>query len=66
MSNRFKIIEIDKCVLYKIKHKDHIIVYLYMDDMLILDRIECTIKSIKKMLLTKFDTEDLGVANIKH
>ena len=37
-----------------------------MDDMLILDRIECTIKSIKKMLLTKFDTEDLDVANIKH
>jgi hypothetical protein len=66
LSNRFKIIEIDKCVLYKIKHKDHIIVYLYMDDMLILGRIECIIKSIKKMLFIKFDMKDLGVANIKH
>jgi hypothetical protein len=32
--------------------------------MLILDRIEYTIKSIKKMLLIKFDMKDLGVANI--
>ena len=37
-----------------------------MDDMLILGRIECIIKSIKKMLLIKFDMKDLGVANIKH
>ena len=34
--------------------------------MLILGRTEYTIKSIKKMLLIKFDVKDLGVSNIKH
>lgn len=32
--------------------------------MLILNRIEYTIKSIKKMLLIKFDMKNLGVASI--
>ena len=44
--------------------KNYVIVYLYMNDMLILSSINHTIKSTKKILINKLDIKDLGVANI--
>jgi len=44
--------------------KGYVIVYLYMDNMLILGSINHIIKSTKKILTNKLDIKDLGVANV--
>jgi hypothetical protein len=64
LSNEFKINKVDKYVYIKNANKSYIIVYLYIDDMLILERNNYIIKSTKKMLTNKFHMKDLDVANI--
>jgi len=44
--------------------KGYVIIYLYMDNMLILGSINHIIKYTKKILTNKLDIKDLGVANV--
>jgi len=64
LSNEFKINKVDKYVYIKNTNKSYIIVFLYIDHMLILGSNNYIIKSTKKMLTNKFDIKDLDVANI--
>jgi hypothetical protein len=64
LSNEFKINEIDKYVYVKNIYKDYVIVCLYVDDMLILGNENHMVKSIKNILIKKFDIKDLGVAAV--
>jgi hypothetical protein len=64
LSNEVKINKVDKCVYVKNTYKDYVIVCLYVDDMLILDRNDYMIKITKKMLINKFDIKNLGVADV--
>ena len=52
------------CLYEKNTYKCHIIVYLYVDDMLILGNSDHMIKFTKKTLTNKFNVTDLGVANV--
>lgn len=64
MSNGFKINECDKCVYVKNTEKRHVIVCLYVDDMLIIGSNNEIIKTTKKMLNTKFDMKDMGETDV--
>ena len=64
LSDGFKINECDKCIYVKSTDKGYVIVYLYVDDILIMGSNNDMIKSTKKMLNKKFDMKDLGVANV--
>jgi hypothetical protein len=64
LSNEFKINEVDKHVYVKHTDKDHIIIYLYMDVMLILNDNDYMIISNKKKLPSKFNKKDLTVTDI--
>ena len=55
MSQGFKINEYDKCVYIKDIEHGYVIVYLYVDDMLIVDSSDKMIISIKNMLNSRFD-----------
>ena len=56
--------ECDKCVYTKTVRNACIIVYFYVDDMLILGTNIEIIKSTKRMLSNSFDMKDLGVADV--
>jgi len=60
----FTINEFDKYVYTKTVGDVCIIVYLYVDNMLILGTNIEIIKSTKRMLSNNFDMKDLGVADI--
>ena len=64
LSNGFKINECDKCVYVKNTEKEYVIVCLYVDDMLITGSSDDMIKATKKMLTSKFDMKDIGVADV--
>ena len=64
MSNGFTIYECDKCVYVKDTNNGYVIVCLYMDDMLILGSNNYIITTTKKMLSSKFNMKDLGVADV--
>ena len=64
MSNVFTINECDKCVYVKDTNNGYVIVCLYVDDMLILGINNYIITTTKKMLSSKFNIKDLGVANV--
>ncbi|KAL0550095.1 hypothetical protein IC582_014593 [Cucumis melo] len=64
MANGFKINECDKCVYVKSNQNDHVIVCLYVDDMLILGSNINIIKTTKQMLANKFEMKDMGVADV--
>ena len=64
MSNGFTINECDKYVYVKDTNNGYVIVCLYVDDMLILGSSNNIITVTKKMLSSKFDMKDLGVANV--
>ena len=55
MSNGFTINECDKCIYVKDTINGYVIVCLYVDDMLTIT---------KKMLFSKFNMKDLGVADV--
>uniref|UniRef100_A0A2N9EBZ3 Reverse transcriptase Ty1/copia-type domain-containing protein n=1 Tax=Fagus sylvatica TaxID=28930 RepID=A0A2N9EBZ3_FAGSY len=64
MSNGFRINECDKCVYVKNTTSGYVIVCLYVDDMLIMSSNNGIIKATKRMLNSKFDMKDLGVADV--
>lgn len=64
LSNGFKINECDKCVYTKSTQHGYVIVCLYVDDMLIFGSNNDMIKSTKRILTSKFDMKDLGVADV--
>ncbi|XP_070010407.1 uncharacterized protein [Nicotiana sylvestris] len=59
-----KINECDKCVYVKNTPNQIVIVYLYVDDMLIKSNDIANINATKRMLTSKFDMKDLGVADL--
>ena len=64
MSNGFTINECDKYVNDKDTNNGYVIVCLYVDDMLILGSNNYIITTTKKMLFSKFNMKDLGVADV--
>ena len=64
MSNGFTINECDICVYVKDTNSGYVIVCLYVDDMLILGSNNNIITATKKMLSSKFNMKDLGVADV--
>ncbi|KAF3656105.1 hypothetical protein FXO38_14340 [Capsicum annuum] len=62
--NGFKINECDKYVYIKDTPNHQVIVCLYVDDMLIISRDISDINVTKRMLESKFDMKDLGVADV--
>lgn len=64
MSNGFRINECDKCVYVKGTEKGYVIVCLYVDDMLIIGSNNDIIMTTKRMLSSKFDMKDLGLADV--
>ncbi|KAF3662699.1 hypothetical protein FXO37_12317 [Capsicum annuum] len=64
LANGFKINECDKCVYIKDTPNHQVIVCLYVNDMLIISRDISDINATKRMLESKFDMKDLGVADV--
>ncbi|KAK3016682.1 hypothetical protein RJ639_007087 [Escallonia herrerae] len=64
IENDFRINECDKCVYVKGTEKGYVIVCLYVDDMLIIRSNNEFIKATKKMLTSKFEMKDMGVADV--
>ncbi|KAH9698737.1 hypothetical protein KPL71_024118 [Citrus sinensis] len=64
ITSGFKINECDKCVYVKETENGYVILYLYVDDMLIVGSDDDMIKSTKNMLKSKFDMKDMGLANV--
>ncbi|PHT37062.1 putative plastid-lipid-associated protein 13, chloroplastic [Capsicum baccatum] len=64
LANGFKINECDKCVYIKDTPNHQVIVCLYVDDMLIISRDISDINATKRILESKFDMKDLGVADV--
>ena len=64
ISEGFKINECDKCIYMKNTNKGYVIICLYVDDMLIIGSNIEIIKTTKKMLNSKFDMKDMGVADV--
>ena len=64
LANGFKINKCDKCVYIKNVMNHEVIVCLYVDDMLIMSKEIDDINATKRMLSSKFDMKDLGVADL--
>ena len=64
LSNGFKINECDKCVYVKNTHNGFTILCLYVDDMLIMGNDSEVVKVTKRLLTSKFDMKDMGVADV--
>ncbi|PHU24885.1 hypothetical protein BC332_03217 [Capsicum chinense] len=64
LANGFKINECDKCVYIKDIPNHQVIVCLSVDDMLIISRDISNINATKRMLESKFDMKDVGVADV--
>lgn len=64
MTNDFKINECDKCAYVKTTDVGYIILCLYVDDILIVGSNNEMVKSTKYMLNSKFDMEDMGLADV--
>ncbi|KAL3337580.1 hypothetical protein AABB24_029959, partial [Solanum stoloniferum] len=62
--NGFKINECDKCVYIKYTLNQEVIVCLCVDDMLIMSKDIANVKATNRMLASKFDIKDLGVADL--
>ena len=63
LSKGFKINECDKCVYIKDTPNQEVLCQ-YVDDMLIMSNDIANIKATKRMLASKFDMKDLGVADV--
>ena len=64
IANHFKINECDKCVYVKNIESGYVIIFLYVDDMLIVGSDDKMIKSTKNMLNSKFDMKYMGLADV--
>lgn len=63
LSNKIKIIEVDKYIYMKNTNISYINVCLSMDDILILDNNDHMIRSTNKILTNKFNMKNLGVVD---
>ena len=64
IANSFKINECDKCVYGKHTPSGYVIIGLYVDDMLIIGSNNKMINDTKKILTTRFEMKDLGLADV--
>lgn len=64
MSNGFKINECNKCVYVRNTPNRYVMICLYVDDMLIMGNNDTIIQTTKRMLTSKFEMKDLGVADV--
>ena len=64
LSNGFKTNESDKCIYYKTFDDAHVIICLYVDDLLIFGPNMDIITAAKMLLKNNFDMKDLGEANV--
>ncbi|CAM8941522.1 unnamed protein product [Rhodiola kirilowii] len=64
LSNGFKINECDKCIYIKNIESGYVILCLYVDDILIVGSNEILVKSTKGILNSRFDTKDMGLADV--
>ena len=64
LSNGFKTNESDKCIYYKSFDDAHVIICLYVDDLLIFGSNIDVINTTKTLLKNNFDMKDLGEANV--
>jgi hypothetical protein len=64
LSNGFKTNESDKCIYYKSFDDAHVIICLYVDDLLIFGSNIDVINTTKTRLKNNFDMKDLGEANV--
>ena len=64
LSNGFKTNENDKCIYYKTFEDVHVIIFLYVDDLLIFGHNMDIINVAKMLLKNNFDMKDLGEANV--
>ena len=63
LENGYKTNECDKCIYYKTCENVHVIINLYVDDLLIFDSNFHIINETKNMLNNHFDVKDFGEAN---
>ena len=63
IKNDYKSNECDKCIYYKSWNNLHVIISLYVDDMLIFCSNTYVINETKNMLKSHFDMKDLGDAS---
>ena len=63
IENDYKMNECDKCIYYKSEENSHVIISLYVDDLLIFGSNLHIIVETKNMLSSYFDMKDLGEAN---
>ena len=57
--------ECDKCVYVEKKTENrYVILYLYVDGILIVGNDDRMVKSIKDMLNSRFDMKDMGLADV--
>lgn len=63
LENGYKTNECDKCIYYKTCENAHVIISLYVDDLLIFGSNLHIINETKNMLYSHFDMKDLGEAN---
>ena len=64
LSNGFKTNESDKCIYYKTFDYAHVIIFLYVYDLLIFGTNMDIINVTKMPLKNNFDMKDLGEANV--
>ena len=64
VSNGFNILESNKCVYSIFNGNKCVIIYLYVDDMLIFVIDSESIKLTKSLLSFNFDMEDMGLADV--
>ena len=64
VGNGFKINECNKCVYVKDTKNGHVILCLYVDDMLIVGNNDKMVKSTKDILNSRFDMKDMGLTDI--
>ena len=60
IKNGYKLNECDKCIYFKSWNNLHVIISLYMDNMLIFGSNMHVINETKNMLKSHFDMKDLG------
>ena len=60
----FIVNEFDKCVYYKVKYNDCVILCLYVDDILLFDNNLRIVNETKSFLSRKFEMKDMGEVNV--
>lgn len=66
VSNKFWIHDSEKCVYRKFHNGKGVIIFLYVDDMLIFETDLEVINTTKKFLSSSFDMKDMGEADVIH